>query len=1311
MIDLSFDNGTVEQFTLVLSQRDYTHLGQISNVEHLKFSGNLNAANEFSFEVHKYLDDHEEILWDDIYDLRLIWIKELNEYYEIRVELTDQVYKTKTITCTSLCECELSQSGLYDIEINTADDIARADYDPNYPTVFYRILPDPSDSEYIKKKNSSLLHRILDKVPAYSIAHVDSSLMNLQRTFSISNTTVYDFLTGECSDQFNCMFKFDSVNRTVSAYDLYTVCNNCGYRGDFNDVCPECGSNNLKYFGEDTTIFVSTENLTDEVKFETDVDSIKNAFRLEAGDDNMTAAVINSNPNGSRYIYEFSEEARRDMPTELIEKMDEYDASYNYYNNTYPMTINTATRTAYNTLVTKYNRRLCQVCGYNVGATATTCSRCGSSNIYKKNPPWSTVPETIVGYNNLIPYYYECVDLYSYLKSNMMPQVVIPQMTVLDAKQRIDAEFSQSGFIMGLSKITSSTVVATVNNAVVNYAKTLVNTGYVKITVDTDYTNSFTPGSTVSGVTSGVWRGRLKITNFEDDTDFTYSNYFSALNCNDAFANFMEQKITKQLSKNDAYAYDVLKLIAHPQTGITFAEVIKLYSAARLQSFHDAIEAVLGVLIDAKQGISGAELYTNFYLKYWNALQTCATELNLRNQEIDTVWGSYDSNGLSIKDGMIQYIAKFVTEIHKYLNFEEFVGEDLYKVFTTYIREQTYSNSNYISDGLDNNQLFDNARQFLERAKEELHKSATYQHSIKSNLNNLLAIDEFKPLLSKFELGNWIRIKADETVYRLRLIGYSIDFDSLQKINTEFSDVTITANGLNDIQSIIKQASSMASSYGYVEKQAESGQDVKTNYIDDWVQNGLNSALIRINNNNDEDISVDETGILARTYDDITEDYDPEQLRITHNVIAFTNNNWQTVATALGKFDMTYHAVNSNGINTNTTPTTETTYGLCAQAVLAGKVVGSIIEGGTIIGSHFQLPGNNAYIDMSNDASTTGKNYYINFGSTFNVDKNGKLTCTGASVSGAITANSGQIGAWNLTSTTDGAYGKGALYSGTPGAAAGALLSANGYKYNSAFAGAVSGTTWKAMFGTGFGITSTGALYASGATLSGSITATSGKIGAWNIEKDSGTTSDYSYGRGSIYYGTPSATSGYILAPYGTKSNYAYAGTTSRAWKVMLGKGFGIDNNGDVYIKGSITATSGTIGNWNIDPPSTTDTRGYLYSTKDSRSSYLSRGFIYLLSKYSNSWSQLQLDTIHAYYAVKGKNAAFYVTDDATNLSWDNDPENASNWVKISPEGITRDDEYHVPFSYHDGVNTGQSGVIIGGHVLVFENGICTHCD
>ena len=128
---------------------------------------------------------------------------------------------------------------LRNIEINTEDDIARDDYDENYPTVFYRDLSNYSEGSamYEKLYNASLLHRILDKVSNYTIGHVDSSLVNLKTWFqySITDNNVYDVLTGQIAEDYQCLFKFDSTARKINVYDLCNTCQDCKYRGDFHD--------------------------------------------------------------------------------------------------------------------------------------------------------------------------------------------------------------------------------------------------------------------------------------------------------------------------------------------------------------------------------------------------------------------------------------------------------------------------------------------------------------------------------------------------------------------------------------------------------------------------------------------------------------------------------------------------------------------------------------------------------------------------------------------------------------------------------------------------------------------------------------------------------------------------------------------------------------------------------------------------------------------------------------------------------------------------------------------------------------------
>ena len=47
------------------------------------------------------------------------------------------------------------------------------------------------------------------------------------------------------------------------------------------------------------------------------------------------------------------------------------------------------------------------------------------------------------------------------------------------------------------------------------------------------------------------------------------------------------------------------------------------------------------------------------------------------------------------------------------------INYDLWLEFVSYRREDTYENSNYISDGLDNAELFENALKFFENFDKE----------------------------------------------------------------------------------------------------------------------------------------------------------------------------------------------------------------------------------------------------------------------------------------------------------------------------------------------------------------------------------------------------------------------------------------------------------------------------------------------------------------------------------------------------------------------------------------------------------------
>ncbi len=344
-------DGTMDTVTLILQTKAFETLNTIRGAKELTYKENYNAANETSFTIDKFIDGNKNLSWYIVTNFKVLYIPELKERFEIYVSKTEENSIVKEVTGTSLCEAELSNTNLYNIEVNTEDDIISDDYDENFPTIFYRELDvnlyNWNDTKYNGKylnytdtqkinvlKRGSLLHRLLDKAPNYSIKYVQDSLKKLSdiKTFTIDDKSIYDELTGEISEEYGVIFKFNSMTREISVYDLYNTCENCGYRGDFNNKCPECGGTKFNgQDGKDTTIFISSHNLAQDIKLECDTSSIKNCFCIKGGDDNITEAVKNINSNGSNYIYRFTDDTYNDMPAELVTKLKAYNSEFENY--------------------------------------------------------------------------------------------------------------------------------------------------------------------------------------------------------------------------------------------------------------------------------------------------------------------------------------------------------------------------------------------------------------------------------------------------------------------------------------------------------------------------------------------------------------------------------------------------------------------------------------------------------------------------------------------------------------------------------------------------------------------------------------------------------------------------------------------------------------------------------------------------------------------------------------------------------------------------------------------------------------------
>ena len=369
-----------------------------------------------------------------------------------------------------------------------------------------------------------------------------------------------------------------------------------------------------------------------------------------------------------------------------------------------------------------------------------------------------------------------------------------------------------------------------------------------------------------------------------------------------------------------------------------FCEELKRYSLERLISFRDACQACLDILIE--QGIADGEtwgnstpnLYEELYIPYYNKSQAIEAEVKIRQDEINLIEGVYDINYVLVKEGLQTYIIREKNNIQKMLDFQNYLGDELWFEFCSYRREDKLTNDNYISDSLDNARLFKRALEFMEFAKNEIYKAAELQHSITTNLKNLLAIKKFKPLVVQFENGNWIRVQVDNQIYKLRLVDYEIDYDNFDNISVGFSDVMKIKTGISDVKSVLSQASSMASSYSATQREANKG--AKSNVVvNDWLENGLDATNTKIvSGASGQTQTWDSHGLLFREYDEITGEYSDEQMRIINSTIAVTDDNWKSTKTAIGKFYYTDPADPNAGL--------KTAYGINGEAIIGQLLIG-----------------------------------------------------------------------------------------------------------------------------------------------------------------------------------------------------------------------------------------------------------------------------------------------------------------------------------------------------------------------------------
>ena len=505
-------------------------------------------------------------------------------------------------------------------------------------------------------------------------------------------------------------------------------------------------------------------------------------------------------------------------------------------------------------------------------------------------------------------------------------------------------------------------------------------------------------------------------------------------------------------------------------------------------------------------------------------LATTQSKLNDEKNNIETNYSQPISN--INKDCALETTSIFSTELRNEL--------------MTHIKPTDYVDEYMlVTESMTYPQRFEKAKELMDRAQSQLVKISSGQKTYSIDTRSFLFNKQFKHFSEQLCAGAIIYVETkNDTMEQLHLTGIDISFDD-KSTNFTLGNKYDRSDLKALYEDALGQNSKSFNELKYITSIIED-QQKQLDYQRNWVADLRTLTLDNVLTSEDQAIEINNRGLIGRKRQ-LNEDgswkfddngnplFELEQVKLINNTLVFTENNWQTASTAVGKIAVGYDAEGN----------VKYAYGINGQ-VLIGEL---------ILGNNLVLTGTGAGIKIKD----------INGNDAFYADDDGNLV-----LSGKVFAQSGEIGGWNINSTD--------IYKQNSNGYAMALASNQVGTQNRCFAigkFVPAADNW----GTDvyFSITGQGKLKATGATIDGNssfngkITASEGKIGGWNIKSD--------------YLGTEWDDNGkYPIFLSQGKSAYVSILQENKDCVFYTRGKFVVDTDGNLY------ANSGQIGGWNLNP-------------------------------------------------------------------------------------------------------------------------------
>lgn len=269
-----------------------------------------------------------------------------------------------------------------------------------------------------------------------------------------------------------------------------------------------------------------------------------------------------------------------------------------------------------------------------------------------------------------------------------------------------------------------------------------------------------------------------------------------------------------------------------------------------------------------------------------------------------------------------------ISVIAQSLSFENNFTQAQLEQLQYYINGSVYENANFIfTQDMPEEDKLDIVKQLYEFGLKQFKKLSSPQYEYTCTIEPFMFNKDYKKFADNIKLGGVANLELESGLWvEPKILQVVIDYDEPQNTTMVLSDSFVLAdniyrfsNGFNQAIKASRKTSTAAPLWDEPNKNGFYGT------VTEYINNALNLANQEIINASDQEFKLGSYGLRGKKWIEEDDDYDPHQVAMTNNVLAFTDDNWQHCKMALGRVTIGQSEY----------------YGVVAEAIVGELIAGS----------------------------------------------------------------------------------------------------------------------------------------------------------------------------------------------------------------------------------------------------------------------------------------------------------------------------------------------------------------------------------